>query len=107
MSEIPHLGSGVSRWMRNARESGQFNLAKTCYNQYERPEAFHEAVSDLCGLGAAARRVPAAAGEHPDVRLLDPHRLVGGRKAVRGLRHEASVRLSVRHPAGSDARRGG
>src|SRR6266404_9114052 len=69
----------------------------------KRREVGHEAVFDFCSGCAAARRVLAAAGDHLYVRLLDRHQLGGGRKAVRGVRQDASVQLSVRHPADADA----
>src|SRR5258706_15850333 len=65
----------------------------------------HEAVFDFCSSGAAARRVLVAGRDHGDVRLLDPDQLVGGGKAVRGVRQDAAIQLSVRHRAGADDRR--
>src|SRR3977135_4418471 len=70
-------------------------------------EEEHEAVFDFCGVGAAAGWVSAAVRDHLHVRLLDPDRSGGSRKAVRGVRQDASIQLPVRHPAFADAGRGG
>ena len=68
----------------------------------------HETVSDFRSAGAAARRVLGAADDLRNVQLLEPSaQRFGGGKAVRGVRQDAAIQLSVRHPAGADARRGG
>src|SRR6266851_3102929 len=82
----------------SANEFTQSVLALSCRaNGYE---VGHEAVLDFCSAWAAA-------GDHLYVRLLDRNQPGGGRKAVRGVRQDASVQLSVRRPAGADVRGGG
>src|SRR5882757_6887131 len=88
----------------SANRFTQFARELSCRSKATR--VGHEAVFDFCGAGAAARRFLAAAGDHLYVRLLDRHQPGGGQKAVRGVRHDASVQLSVRRAAGAYVGRG-
>src|SRR5215212_4560444 len=86
-----HLEFGASKYVAVSRHRPA---------RVERVE--HEAVSDLCGGGAAARRVPSAVRHYLYVGLLDSDRLWRNKKALRGFRQDAAIQLSVRHPARPD-----